>query len=75
MKMKWTFDYVTKMRSQRYRELFGDKAVDYFDQALCDFIKKSQTMGTATTDAAIRAAKTTEALLDRCFPKTRNTVA
>ena len=73
--MKITFDRITKIRSERFKELFGDKAVDYFDQALCDFIKRSQIEGTATTDAAIRAAKTTEALFDRCFPKTRNTVA
>ena len=68
--MKMTFETVTRIRSQKYKELFGDRAVDYFDQALCDFIKKSQTEGLGKTDAAIKATKTADALFSRLFPKT-----
>lgn len=63
--MKKTFESITKLRAPRYRELFGDKAVDYFDRALCEFLKRAKKRGTGEANPALTASRFVDSVMDQ----------
>lgn len=63
--MKETFESITKLRAPRYRELFGDKAVECFDRALCNFLKMAKKSGTSEANPALTAARFVDSVMDR----------